>query len=236
MCGKGFMKNVMAHSVYLSYLQEETETMPTKEKTMASNFYTTIFVFFFVSIFTGCGARNPPPSDTGGDKPVMDNKQSIADTSTTSQNKKLSKQEIIQVQQRLSELGYKPGVADGKLGKVTNKAIKKFQRDNNLAETGKADKITINMLEQKSKEQSVQPSPQPQSAVTTSPQAENIDTLPASSRIPVTVTTKDQNQAPAETVSPMHSLIDLTRKTTEWEMNTADRVLDSMDAKNKVDP
>jgi peptidoglycan hydrolase-like protein with peptidoglycan-binding domain len=54
-----------------------------------------------------------------------------------------------QIQQRLSELGYQPGPADGKIGKNTIKALKKFQQDNNLPVTGKADNETVNKLRQK---------------------------------------------------------------------------------------
>jgi peptidoglycan hydrolase-like protein with peptidoglycan-binding domain len=54
-----------------------------------------------------------------------------------------------QIQQRLSELGYQPGSADGKIGKSTIKALKKFQQDNNLPITGKADNETVNKLRQK---------------------------------------------------------------------------------------
>lgn len=144
---------------------------------MTNNFYATFFLFFF--FLTGCAATNPPPSDTK--KPTSDNSSSsnqiptvdskssnqiaTADSKgTNTDNKKLSKQEIIQVQQQLSELGYKPGTADGQMGKGTTKAIKKFQQDNILAETGKANLQTTSMLEQKIKERSAPPSIKSQAA------------------------------------------------------------------------
>ena len=40
------------------------------------------------------------------------------------------------------ELGYEPGPADGIMGKMTKKAIKKFQKDNDLPPTGKIDNDT----------------------------------------------------------------------------------------------
>ena len=43
---------------------------------------------------------------------------------------------IKQVQRLLAEIGYQPGVADGAVGKNTRKAIKAFQRELNVAETG----------------------------------------------------------------------------------------------------
>lgn len=55
---------------------------------------------------------------------------------------------VQQIQTRLSELGYKPGVADGKMGKGTVEALKKFQHDHSLARTGKADSETLAKLQQ----------------------------------------------------------------------------------------
>lgn len=51
-----------------------------------------------------------------------------------------------QVQQRLTALGYQPGTADGMMGKNTVEALRKFQQDNNLAKTGKADNETVAKL------------------------------------------------------------------------------------------
>ena len=54
---------------------------------------------------------------------------------------------IAEMQQRLLDLGYQPGPADGILGKRTIDALKKYQRDNNLSVTGKLDnKTIINLL------------------------------------------------------------------------------------------
>lgn len=127
---------------------------------MANKFYETFFLFFLVFILTGCVATNPPPSESGAKQ--IDTKASApaAPEVTTNEIKKLSKQEIIQLQQQLSDLGYKPGVADGKLGKGTLRAIKKFQQENNLAETGKTDTNTISMVEQKIKKRSTPPNTQ----------------------------------------------------------------------------
>ena len=66
-----------------------------------------------------------------------------------------------QIQQRLSDLGYQPGPSDGKIGKRTTEALKKFQQDNNLQMTGKSDNETVSKLRQKKakdkKEQYVKP-------------------------------------------------------------------------------
>lgn len=72
---------------------------------------------------------------------------------------------IAQIQQRLSQLGYKPGPADGKMGKNTIEALKKFQQDNNLTNTGRADNETVAKLLQK-REAKAEPS-SPQSPLST---------------------------------------------------------------------
>ena len=54
--------------------------------------------------------------------------------------------EIYKIQKRLTELGYEPGPADGIMGKMTKKAIKNFQKDNDLPPTGKIDNDTKNKL------------------------------------------------------------------------------------------
>lgn len=47
------------------------------------------------------------------------------------------------MQKRLTELGYKPGPADGKMGPRTAAALKRFQHDRKLAQTGTLDAETI---------------------------------------------------------------------------------------------
>jgi peptidoglycan hydrolase-like protein with peptidoglycan-binding domain len=42
------------------------------------------------------------------------------------------------IQRRLAELGYKPGPVDGLVGPRTRAAIRAFERDHGLAETGQA--------------------------------------------------------------------------------------------------
>ena len=51
-------------------------------------------------------------------------------------------QKVYQVQEKLKQLGYDPGRADGILGKKTKTAVRHFQRDNGLPETGKLDEQT----------------------------------------------------------------------------------------------
>jgi ankyrin repeat protein len=51
-------------------------------------------------------------------------------------------QKVYQAQEKLKDLGYDPGRPDGILGKKTKAAIRRFQRDNGLPETGKIDEQT----------------------------------------------------------------------------------------------
>ena len=53
---------------------------------------------------------------------------------------------VSRLQQRLIDLGYEPGVADGVFGAGTRKAIKAFQRANGLEDDGVAGPITQSLL------------------------------------------------------------------------------------------
>lgn len=54
-----------------------------------------------------------------------------------------------EMQKRLIALGYLRGMADGKAGKNTIDALKKFQTDNQLPATGAADEVTVAKLVEK---------------------------------------------------------------------------------------
>lgn len=51
--------------------------------------------------------------------------------------------QILQVQQLLSDLGYKPGPVDGKYGSRTAEAIKEFQKNNGMRQTGTVDRVLL---------------------------------------------------------------------------------------------
>ena len=53
---------------------------------------------------------------------------------------------IREVQRKLAERGYRPGAADGVMGRATRAALMEFQRKENLAVTGRADRQTLNAL------------------------------------------------------------------------------------------
>ncbi|MBR5960568.1 MAG: peptidoglycan-binding protein [Clostridia bacterium] len=54
--------------------------------------------------------------------------------------------EVKQLQQKLKELNYLSGSADGKFGVATEAAVKAFQKNNNLTADGKAGTATLNKL------------------------------------------------------------------------------------------
>lgn len=56
---------------------------------------------------------------------------------------------IAEAQKRLTELGYQPGPADGKIGLRTVNALKNFQRDHQLPVSGKLDLDTIKQLQKR---------------------------------------------------------------------------------------
>lgn len=67
--------------------------------------------------------------------------KSTTKKSTSSSSKKkattsANKEDVKKIQEKLNELGYDCGTADGVAGKKTKAAIKKFQEDNGLAADG----------------------------------------------------------------------------------------------------
>jgi peptidoglycan hydrolase-like protein with peptidoglycan-binding domain len=59
---------------------------------------------------------------------------------------KLNKQEITQLQQKLDQKGFNVGKADGIWGPKTSRALKEFQKQNNLPATGMSDQQTLGDL------------------------------------------------------------------------------------------
>lgn len=90
------------------------------------------------------GANAPIASYT---PPVMQTEEPVASPKTNSERRQFSRKVIVQAQQQLLELGYEPGPVDGKMGKGTASALKKFQNEYNIPETGQPDPETVKMLE-----------------------------------------------------------------------------------------
>ena len=55
-------------------------------------------------------------------------------------------EEIVKIQERLAQLKYYDGIADGDFGSITEQAIKDFQGANGITQTGVADEFTLQML------------------------------------------------------------------------------------------
>ncbi len=53
---------------------------------------------------------------------------------------------IREIQQILQQLGFTPGPADGVMGKQTREALKQFQRQQNIEQTGRTDQRTLDLL------------------------------------------------------------------------------------------
>ncbi len=63
--------------------------------------------------------------------------------------KKSAGDDIKQIQQKLKNLGYHPGPADGVMGEKTRQALNQFQKDQRLQQTGKVDQQTMQALQTK---------------------------------------------------------------------------------------
>ena len=96
-------------------------------------------LFFFGLSFWSCESVNYVKNELAGiGKPEGGSEEVVPNNS--------NQDNIYKVQKRLIELGYEPGPADGIMGKMTKKAIKKFQKDNDMPPTGKIDNDTKNKL------------------------------------------------------------------------------------------
>lgn len=78
---------------------------------------------------------------------AVQSEEPVATPKANSERKKISRKVIVQVQQQLLDLGYDPGPVDGIMGKGTARALKTFQNENNIPETGQPDPETVKMLE-----------------------------------------------------------------------------------------
>jgi len=111
-----------------------------------------ISFLIFAFILAGCTATTTEIIDNS---PVKTESTPPIQAASTDSNARyidfnnLTRQDVILIQQQLNELGYTPGKADGIMGKHTSMALKNFQRDYNLVETGKPNLETTRMLEKK---------------------------------------------------------------------------------------
>ncbi len=68
------------------------------------------------------------------------------DVTPTSYSKGDYHEEIVNIQNRLSELSYYNGTADGSFGSMTEDAVKSFQSNNGITQTGVVDEFTHDVL------------------------------------------------------------------------------------------
>jgi peptidoglycan hydrolase-like protein with peptidoglycan-binding domain len=54
--------------------------------------------------------------------------------------------DVEQAQQKLRDAGYDPGAIDGRIGRQTRQAVKKFQQANDLETNGRLDRRTLSAL------------------------------------------------------------------------------------------
>ena len=96
-------------------------------------------LFFFALSLWSCESVNYVKNELAGiGKPEGGSEEVVPNIS--------NQDDIYKIQKRLTELGYEPGPADGIMGRMTKKAIKNFQKDNDLPPTGKIDNDTKNKL------------------------------------------------------------------------------------------
>jgi len=67
----------------------------------------------------------------------------------TASTRQLSSGDIMDLQRRLTSLGYSPGGADGMLGPNTRQAVKQFQRDNDLDDNGRVNTVLLGLIKSK---------------------------------------------------------------------------------------
>ncbi len=79
--------------------------------------------------------------------PVKEKKPQVK-VARPKEEKKISMKRIKEIQRALKNAGYDPGPIDGKMGKLTRGAIKEFQKDNGLPETGEVDEVTWGLLKE----------------------------------------------------------------------------------------
>ena len=67
---------------------------------------------------------------------------------------KAAERGIAEVQGRLAALGYDPGPVDGRLGRRTREAVRKFQRDARMSANGRIDDRLLGLLESEARSRS----------------------------------------------------------------------------------
>lgn len=89
-------------------------------------------------------AANNQPAPANSAPQNQTQQQSSGQSNTQALN--LNSDQIRQVQQKLDESGFKAGQADGVLGRETENALRDFQKQKGLQQTGRPDNETLSAL------------------------------------------------------------------------------------------
>ncbi len=89
-------------------------------------------------------AANNQPAPTKNAPQNQTQQQSSGQSGTQALN--LNSDQIRQVQQKLDESGFKAGRSDGVLGRETENALRDFQKQKGLQQTGRPDNETLSAL------------------------------------------------------------------------------------------
>lgn len=138
---------------------------------------------------------------------------SSSTSSSSSSVVKRTNATVKSVQLALIEKGYRPGPADGLMGKKTKNALKQFQRDNQLPVTGSIDLKTKNLL----LSSSITPKPQPKHQPKTETTAPGVET--SEQYVVKAVTELKASQGPFSTtikVLPKDSFVTFVSSNGDW--------------------
>lgn len=93
-----------------------------------------------------CGFAAAMQSNQQDNSNQQSRAKQVKPTTSNSAEITVGKDMIQKVQQKLKDLGYQPGSADGLMGNKTKVALKKYQEDKGLVSSGEIDQVTLNAL------------------------------------------------------------------------------------------
>jgi peptidoglycan hydrolase-like protein with peptidoglycan-binding domain len=124
-------------------LTPEHLTVLDQENTMKVYFATASLML--MALFGTMGAQTKPDQAPSGT--VVDKQHGESNEVQPAPEKiRLTPDVVRAAQQKLNDEGYESGTADGKMGPVTRGAIRKYQQDKGLKETGTLDESTLSHL------------------------------------------------------------------------------------------
>jgi peptidoglycan hydrolase-like protein with peptidoglycan-binding domain len=104
--------------------------------------YFAVAVIIAMTFFGSASAQTSEPVPAG----TKVDQQDPTTVQPTKQKIEVTPSVVREAQQKLNDAGYRAGNADGKIGPKTRSAIRKYQRDQSLAETGSLDESTLSHL------------------------------------------------------------------------------------------